>query len=189
MTKQFVKKAAEAIYKELVRQKIAVDKRRPDGRGTEEIRDDRVRGRRRAADARLGALHPRPDADHDAPDAGHREGGPADRRSLARDGAALHAPLQLPALLGGGDRLHARPEAARHRPRRARAAGARGDDPARRGLPVHDPPRLGDARVERLLLDGIRVRLDAGAHGRRRADQAARRRASRWASSRRATTT
>jgi len=38
LTKQFVKKAAESIYKELVRRKIAVEKRRPDGRGTEEIR-------------------------------------------------------------------------------------------------------------------------------------------------------
>jgi polyribonucleotide nucleotidyltransferase len=38
LTKQCVKKAAEAIYKELVRRKIAVEKRRPDGRGTEEIR-------------------------------------------------------------------------------------------------------------------------------------------------------
>jgi polyribonucleotide nucleotidyltransferase len=38
MTRQFVKKAAEAIYKDLVRRKIAVEKRRPDGRGTEEIR-------------------------------------------------------------------------------------------------------------------------------------------------------
>jgi polyribonucleotide nucleotidyltransferase len=38
MTRQFVKKSAEAIYKELVRRKIAVDKRRPDGRGAEEIR-------------------------------------------------------------------------------------------------------------------------------------------------------
>src|SRR4051794_24531023 len=37
-TKQFVKRAAEAIYKDLVRKKIAVEKRRPDGRGTEEIR-------------------------------------------------------------------------------------------------------------------------------------------------------
>ena len=33
------------------------------------------------------------------------------------------APLQLPALLGRGGRLHARPEAPRHRPRRARRAG------------------------------------------------------------------
>jgi polyribonucleotide nucleotidyltransferase len=38
LTKQFVKKAAEAIYKQLVRRKIAVDKRRPDGRGAEDIR-------------------------------------------------------------------------------------------------------------------------------------------------------
>jgi len=38
LTRQFVKKAAESIYKELVRRKIAIDKRRPDGRGTEEIR-------------------------------------------------------------------------------------------------------------------------------------------------------
>jgi polyribonucleotide nucleotidyltransferase len=38
MTKQFVKKASEAIYKDLVRKKIAVEKRRPDGRGTDEIR-------------------------------------------------------------------------------------------------------------------------------------------------------
>jgi polyribonucleotide nucleotidyltransferase len=38
LTRQFVKKAAESLYKELVRKKIAVEKRRPDGRGTEEIR-------------------------------------------------------------------------------------------------------------------------------------------------------
>jgi polyribonucleotide nucleotidyltransferase len=38
MTRQFVKKASEAIYKDLVRKKIAVEKRRPDGRGTDEIR-------------------------------------------------------------------------------------------------------------------------------------------------------
>jgi len=38
LTKSYVKKAAEAIYKELVRRKIAVDKHRPDGRGPEEIR-------------------------------------------------------------------------------------------------------------------------------------------------------
>jgi polyribonucleotide nucleotidyltransferase len=38
ITKQFVKRAAEAVYKDLVRKKIAVDKRRPDGRGTDEIR-------------------------------------------------------------------------------------------------------------------------------------------------------
>src|SRR4051794_23673061 len=38
LTRNYVKKAAEAIYKDLVRKKIAVDKRRPDGRSAEEIR-------------------------------------------------------------------------------------------------------------------------------------------------------
>jgi polyribonucleotide nucleotidyltransferase len=38
LTRAQVKKACESIYKDLVRQKIAVEKRRPDGRGTEEIR-------------------------------------------------------------------------------------------------------------------------------------------------------
>jgi polyribonucleotide nucleotidyltransferase len=38
LTRGYVKKAADAIYKDLVRKKIAVEKRRPDGRGTEEIR-------------------------------------------------------------------------------------------------------------------------------------------------------
>ncbi|MBV8080235.1 MAG: polyribonucleotide nucleotidyltransferase [Actinobacteria bacterium] len=38
LTKAYVKKAAEAIYKELVRRKIAVEKRRPDGRTEEQIR-------------------------------------------------------------------------------------------------------------------------------------------------------
>jgi polyribonucleotide nucleotidyltransferase len=38
ITRQQIKRAAESIYKELVRRKIAVDKRRPDGRDPEEIR-------------------------------------------------------------------------------------------------------------------------------------------------------
>src|SRR5829696_7599096 len=37
-TRNYVKKAADAIYKGLVRQKIAVEKRRPDGRSEEQIR-------------------------------------------------------------------------------------------------------------------------------------------------------
>src|SRR4051794_8939853 len=38
LTKSYVKKACDAIYKHLVRTKIAVDKRRPDGRSETEIR-------------------------------------------------------------------------------------------------------------------------------------------------------
>jgi polyribonucleotide nucleotidyltransferase len=38
LTKTYVKKACDAIYKDLVRKKIAVEKRRPDGRTEEQIR-------------------------------------------------------------------------------------------------------------------------------------------------------
>jgi polyribonucleotide nucleotidyltransferase len=38
ITRQTIKRAAEAVYKDLVRRKIAVEKRRPDGRDPEEIR-------------------------------------------------------------------------------------------------------------------------------------------------------
>ena len=112
LTKQYVKRAAEAIYKDLVRKKIAVEKRRPDGRGTEEIRpiecevgvSPRTHGsglftRGQTQIMTLCTL-------------GTAEGGAADRRPLARERAPVHAPLQLPAVLGGGDGLHARPEAA-----------------------------------------------------------------------------
>jgi polyribonucleotide nucleotidyltransferase len=38
LTRQWVKRAAEAVYKDLVRRKIAVEKRRPDGRAADEVR-------------------------------------------------------------------------------------------------------------------------------------------------------
>src|SRR5262249_23656871 len=38
VTRSYIKKACEAIYKDMVRKKIAVEKRRPDGRATDEIR-------------------------------------------------------------------------------------------------------------------------------------------------------
>ncbi len=38
LTRQYVSKSAESLYKQLVRRKIAVDKRRPDGRSEQEIR-------------------------------------------------------------------------------------------------------------------------------------------------------
>ena len=37
-TRQYIKRAFEAVYKDLVRKKIAIDKRRPDGRAADEIR-------------------------------------------------------------------------------------------------------------------------------------------------------
>src|SRR5207244_2298158 len=68
-TRSQVKKACESIYKDLVRQKIAVDKRRPDGRGAEEIRptevevgvNPRAPGPGAVRQRRLEALTPTPD--------------------------------------------------------------------------------------------------------------------------------
>ena len=146
------------------------------GARREEIRADLRRGRPAAAHARLRALHPRPDAGPVRRRPRHDARGDAPGQPRARDVQALLPPLQLPALLGRGGGLHARPQAARHRPRRARRAGARADDPVAGGVPLHDPRRVGDPRVQRLLLHGLRLRLLALADGRRRAAQAARRR-------------
>ena len=112
LTKGYIRKACESIYKSLVRQKIAVDKRRPDGRTETQIRPIEVEVSVSPRTHGSGALHPRPDADHDAAHARHGQGRPADRRPLARDRPPLHAPLQLPALLGRGDGPHGLAEAA-----------------------------------------------------------------------------
>ena len=64
----------------------------------------------------------------------------------------------------------------RNRPRPPGQARA---DPAAAGpgrLPVHHPPRLGNHRVQRLLVDGFGLRRFAGHDGRRRAGQGPRRR-------------
>ena len=174
VTRQYVKRACEAIYKDLVRKKIAVDKRRPDGRSAEEIRpiwcevtvSPRTHGSAifTRGQTQIMSLLTLGTA---------KEGQKID--DLSREQTApVHPPLQLPALLGRGDGLHAGPEAPRHRPRRARAAGARGVDPVDRGLPVHGADRLRDARVERLVVHGLGLRVDPRADGRRRPDQGAR---------------
>ena len=168
--------AFDKLEKSIIRERIAIQKKRPDGRGTDEIRADHDRGRPAAAHARLRAVHARPDAGAVRRRPRHHARGDAARHARAGDLQALLPPLQLPALLGRGGRLHARPEAPRHRPRRARRAGARPDDPVAGGLPVHDSRRVGHPRVQRLLVDGLGLRLLAVADGRRRADQAARRR-------------
>ena len=53
--------------------------------------------------------------------------------------------------------------------------------PSHGGVPVHDPRRVRHPRVQRLLVDGLGVRFDAVADGRRREDPASRWPASRWA--------
>jgi DNA polymerase III epsilon subunit family exonuclease len=70
----------------------------------------------------------------------------------------------------------ARPQPARHRPRPPRRAGARARAAEQRGVPVRHSPRQRVRDVQRLDLDGLDLRLDARAHGRRRPDQGSRRR-------------
>ena len=108
----------------------------PDGRGTERDPSDLDRRLRRSAHARLRAVHARPDAGVQRRRARHDARGDAPRHARSRDVQALLPPLQLPAVLGRGGRLHARPQAPRHRPRRARRACAGADDPDAGGVPL-----------------------------------------------------
>ena len=73
---------------------------------------DRDRGRHLPARPRLGALHPRRDADPLQRRARHDADGHATRHARAADDQTVLPPLQLPAVLGRGGGLHARPEAA-----------------------------------------------------------------------------
>ena len=127
--------AFDKLEKNMIRQRIAVHKKRPDGRSEQEIRADLDRGRHPAAHARLRAVHARADAGAVGGRARHDARGDAPGQPRARDVQALLPPLQLPAVLGGRGRLHARPEAPRHRPRRARRARAGPDDPVAGGVP------------------------------------------------------
>ena len=73
---------------------------------------DHDRGRPAAPHPRLRAVHARPDAGALGGGPRHHARGDAARHARAGDLQALLPPLQLPALLGRGGRLHARPEAA-----------------------------------------------------------------------------
>ena len=70
------------------------------------------RGRRGPEDARLGRVHPRPDAGLLGGHPGHHARRDAPGHPRPGDHPALLAPLQLPALLGRGGGLHARSQAA-----------------------------------------------------------------------------
>ena len=93
---------------------------------------------------------------------GSRPGSAEDRRSRARGVQALHAPLQLPALLGGRGAAAARPRPSRDRSWRARRARAVHNVHAERGgVPLHDPHRHRDPLEQRLDLDGVGLRHHA----------------------------
>ena len=147
---------------------------------------DRRGGRLPAAHARLGAVHARRDAGALRRHARHRRRRAVRRLAGGHLQGALHAPLQLPALLGRRDRPHGLARPPRDRPRQARLARHPPDAAAAARVPLHDPRRLRDHRIERLLLDGDGLRLLARPDGRRRAPCARRSPASPWASSRKA---
>ena len=105
--------------------------------------------------------------------AGHRPGRADHRRARGRVPRALHAALQLPAVLGGRGRPHGLAGPSRDRPRQAGVARHPAADAVEGQLPVHRPRGLRDHRVERLVLDGHGLRHLAVDDGRRRAVAAA----------------
>ena len=142
---------------------------------------DQRRGRGPAPHPRLGPLHPGPD-----PGALDRDARPVVRRAAPRhdlrgDGEALHAPLQLPALLGRRGAPDARPRSARDRPRCARRARPAAGPAVGGGVPVRDPRRERGGQQQRLDLHGEHLRLDPGADGRRACRSRRRSPARRWA--------
>ena len=91
--------AFRALTKKLVRQKILTEKVRIDGRGAVRHPHPVRRGRGDPAGARLGPVPARRDPDPGGQHAEHARHGAAARHPGAGDHQALHAQLQLPALL------------------------------------------------------------------------------------------
>ena len=149
----------DSLREKLLKREIFENGHRLDGRRFDEVRPITSEVGVLPAHARLGPLHPRRDAGPRHRDPRHLRG-LADHRHRAGGGVpqALHAPLQLPAVLGGRGEVPARPGPPRDRPRRPRRARAPRDAAGRGGLPVHDPHRVGHPRVERLVLDGHGLR-------------------------------
>ena len=151
--------AFDALEKKIIRQRIAVHKKRPDGRSEREIREISIdvkplprthgsalftRGQTQALSVvALGTT---------------REEMRLDNLGLETSKRYFHH-YNFPPFSRGRGGLHARPEAPRHRPRRARRARAGPDDPGPGDVPVHDPRRVGHPRVQRLVLDGVGLRL------------------------------
>src|SRR3954452_25418393 len=172
--RQAAQLAFDKLEKETIRQRIAVDKKRPDGRDAKEIREITIevgvaprthgsalftRGQTQALSVvALGTTREEMRLDtlglqtqkfyfhhYNFPPFSVGEAGRL-RGAQRRD--LRHRAPPARALRGGGPPR--RSEAPRHRPRRARRARTRAGRAVRRGLPVHDSRRVGHPRVERL---------------------------------------
>ena len=174
VTRQFVKRASEAVYKSLVRKKIAIDKRRPDGRSADEIRPIEcevgvsprthgsglfTRGQTQILSLlTLGTA---------------KEGQKIDDLSREQQRRFMHH-YNFPPYSVGETGFMRGPK------RRDIGHGALAQRaleaviPTVDEFPYTDPARLRDARVERVVVDGLGLRLVARPDGCRRADQGGR---------------
>ena len=91
--------AYRSVQKKLIRRRIISDGFRIDGRGLRGHPHPVRRGRGAAPRARLGAVRARRDPDPGCHHAEHAQDGAAARHAVAADAQALHAQLQLPAVL------------------------------------------------------------------------------------------
>ena len=123
---------AKAIFKEL-KEKVMRDEalergKRLDGRAFDEIRPISIEVGVLPRTHGSAVFTARRDPGARDRDARHRRRPAEDRDGRRRDLEALHAALQLPAVLGRRSAVPARPRPPRDRPRRARRARARADD-------------------------------------------------------------
>lgn len=95
----------------------------------------------------------------------------ADRRRVVQRFGAIRTALQLPAVLHRRGPSRTRPLAPRDRPRQPRLARPQTDGSRRRGESLRRTRGVGYPRVERLVVDGYRLRRYARADGCRRQDQ------------------
>ena len=134
---------------------------------------DRLRGRHPAAHPWQRAVHPRRDPGARRRHARHRRGRAICRRPPGHLQRDLPAALQLPALFGRRGWPHVVSPGRREIGHGKLAWRAIHPVlPEREQLPLHHPHRVGDHRVERLLVDGDGVRLIAGHDGRGHSAQA-----------------
>ena len=181
-TKQQFGEVFKDLQAKVVRWNILDTGTRIDGRDVKTVRPIVCGGRLPAAHARLGAVHPRRDAGAGRRDARHRRRRAVCRLARGHLQGALHAALQLPALLGRRDRPHGLARPPRDRPWQARLARHPPDAADRR---TSSPTRIRVVseitEFERLVLDGDGLRHLARADGCRRAAEARRSPASPWA--------
>ena len=149
---------------------------RLDGRGADRHPAAVGRGRRAAAGARLGALQPRRDPGAQRHDARHAPHDADDRHARPEDTKRYIHHYNFPPYSTGETGRVGLAAPPRDRARRARRARPDPGGAPRGRVPVCAAARERRDRLQRLDVDGERVRLDPVDDGRRRAAQGAGRR-------------